>query len=51
MKQAEAICKEMHNRIIKYKDLQDEHGNNIDAWRELDSAIVELQYLLEWAKE
>jgi len=51
MKTAEVICKEINDRIVEYKDLQVEHGNNMDAWRELESAIVELEHLLEWANE
>ena len=51
MKTAEVICKEISDRILEYKDLQDEHGNNMDGWKELESAIHELEHLLEWANE
>lgn len=51
MKSSEAICKEIHDRITDYKGLQMKHNNNMDGCRELESAIHELEHLLEWAKE
>lgn len=52
MKQAEAICKEIHDRIVEYKAMQAKPAyKEMDGWRELESAIHELEHLLEWANE
>lgn len=51
MKTAEVICKEIHDRIIEYKGLQVEHGNDPKAVEDLESTIIELQCVLEWANE
>jgi hypothetical protein len=51
MKSSEAICKEIHDRIAEYKGLQVEHNNDQKAMDELESAIIELQSVLEWANE
>jgi hypothetical protein len=50
MKSSEAICKEIHDRIVEYKGLQMKHNEDM-GWRELESAIIELQSVLEWANE
>lgn len=54
MKSAKAICKEISKRILEYKTMQDRlfRGEDyMDAWNELESAIHELEHLLEWANE
>ncbi len=51
MKQAEVICKEIHDRIAEYKGLQVEHGNDPKAVDELETVIHELEHLLEWINE
>ena len=51
MKSSEQIAKEINDRIVEYKTLQVEHDNNQDAVNELESAIHELEHLLEWINE
>lgn len=51
MKSSEAICKEIHDRIAEYKDLQVEHNNDQNAVDGLETLIHELVHLLEWANE
>jgi len=51
MKQAEVICKEIHDRIFEYKGLQVEHGNDPKAVEDLESVINELIHLIEWINE
>jgi len=51
MKSSEQIVKEINDRIVEYKTLQVEHDNNQDAVNLLESAIHELEHLLEWINE
>ena len=51
MKSSEEIAKEISDRIAEYKVLMVEHNNNQSAVDELESAIHELEHLLEWANE
>jgi len=51
MKSSEQITKEINDRIVEYKTLQVEHDNNQDAVNLLESAIHELEHLLEWINE
>ena len=51
MKSSEQIAKEINDRIVEYKTLQVEHDNNQDAVNLLESAIHELEHLLEWINE
>ena len=50
-KSSEQIAKEINDRIVEYKTLQVEHDNNQDAVNLLESAIHELEHLLEWINE
>jgi len=51
MKSSEQIAKEISDRIAEYKALMVEHNNNQDAVHELESAVHELDHLLEWINE
>ena len=51
MKSSEQIAKEISDRIAEYKVLMVEHNNNQSAVDELESAIHELDHLLEWINE
>ena len=51
MKSSEQIAKEISDRIAEYKVLMVEHNNNQSAVDELESAIHELEHLLEWINE
>ena len=51
MKSSEQIAKEISDRIAEYKHLMVEHNNNQDAVHELESAVHELEHLLEWINE
>jgi len=51
MKSSEQIVKEINDRIVEYKTLQVEHDNSQDAVNLLESAIDELENLLEWINE
>ncbi len=51
MKSSEQIIKEINDRIVEYKPLLVEHDNNQDAVNLLESAIHELEHLLEWINE
>ena len=51
MKSSEQIAKEISDRIVEYKVLMVEHDNNQSAVDELESAIHELEHLLEWINE
>ena len=51
MKSSEQISKEISDRIAEYKVLMVEHNNNQSAVDELESAIHELEHLLEWINE
>ena len=51
MKSSEQIVKEINDRIAEYKVLMVDHDNNQDAVNELESAIHELENLLEWINE
>ena len=51
MKSSEQISKEISDRIAEYKVLMVEHNNNQSAVDELESAVHELEHLLEWINE
>ena len=51
MKSSEQIVKEINDRIAEYKVLAMDHDNNQDAVNELESAVHELENLLEWINE
>jgi len=51
MKSSEQITKEINDRIAEYKVLMIDHDNNQDAVNELESAVHELEHLLEWINE
>ncbi len=51
MKSSEQIVKEISDRIDEYKGLMIDHDNNQDAVNELESAVHELENLLEWINE
>lgn len=51
MKSSEQIIKEINDRIAEYKVLMVDHDNNQDAVNELESAVHELENLLEWINE
>ena len=51
MKSSEEIVKEINDRIAEYKVLMLDHDNNQDAVNELESAVHELENLLEWINE
>ena len=51
MKLRSQIVKEISDRIVEYKTLQVEHDNSQDAVNLLESAIDELENLLEWINE
>ena len=51
MKSSEQIAKEISDRIAEYKVLMVEHNNNQSAVDELESAVHELEHLLEWINE
>ena len=51
MKSSEQIAKEINDRIAEYKGLMIDHDNDQDAVNELQSAIHELDHLLEWINE
>ena len=51
MKTAEAILKEINDRIAEYKGLQVEHNNDPKAVDELETVIHELEHLVEWINE
>ena len=51
MKSSEQIVKEINDRIAEYKVLMVDHDNNQDAVHELESAVHELENLLEWINE
>ena len=51
MKSSEQIVKEINDRLVEYKTLQVEHDNDQDAVNLLESAIHELEHLLEWINE
>ena len=51
MKSSEQIAKEINDRIAEYKVLMLDHDNNQDAVNELESAVHELENLLEWINE
>ena len=51
MKLRSQIVKEISDRIVEYKGLMVEHDNNQDAVNELESAVHELEHLLEWINE
>ena len=51
MKLRSQIVKEISDRIDEYKGLMIDHDNNQDAVHELESAIHELEHLLEWINE
>ena len=51
MKSSEQIAKEINDRIAEYKVLMIDHDNNQDAVNELESAVHELEHLLEWINE
>jgi len=51
MKSSEQIVKEINDRIEEYKGLMIDHDNNQDAVNELESAVHELEHLLEWINE
>ena len=51
MKSSEQIVKEINDRIAEYKVLMVDHDNNQDAVNELESAVHELENLLEWINE
>jgi hypothetical protein len=51
MKLRSQIVKEISDRIVEYKALMVEHNNNQSAVDELESAIHELEHLLEWINE
>jgi allophanate hydrolase subunit 1 len=51
MKLRSQIVKEISDRIAEYKVLMIDHDNNQDAVNELESAVHELENLLEWINE
>lgn len=51
MKSSEQIVKEINDRIAEYKALMVEHDNNQDAVNELESAVHELENLLEYIND
>ena len=51
MKSSEQIVKEINDRIVDNKALMIEHDNDENAVHELQSAINELENLLEWINE
>ena len=51
MKSSEEIVKEINDRIAEYKVLMIDHDNNQDAVNEIESAVHELENLLEWINE
>jgi len=51
MKLRSQIVKEISDRIAEYKVLMIDHDNNQDAVNELESAVHELEHLLEWINE
>ena len=51
MKLRSQIVKEINDRIAEYKVLMVDHDNNQDAVNELESAVHELENLLEWINE
>jgi adenylosuccinate synthase len=52
MKSSEQIAKEISDRIAEYKVMQAKPAyKEMDGWRELESAIHELEHLLEWINE
>ena len=52
MKSSEQIAKEINDRIVEYKVMQAKPAyKEMDGWRELESAIHELEHLLEWINE
>jgi adenylosuccinate synthase len=52
MKLRSQIVKEISDRIVEYKAMQAKPAyNEMDGWRELESAIHELEHLLEWINE
>ena len=51
VKSSEQIVKEINDRIAEYKVLMLDHDNNQDAVNELESAVHELENLLEWINE
>jgi len=51
MKLRSQIVKEISDRIEEYKGLMIDHDNNQDAVNELESAVHELENLLEWINE
>lgn len=51
MKLRSQIIKEINDRIFEYKGLMVEHNNDQSAVDGLESAIHELEHLLEWANE
>lgn len=52
MKSSEQIAKEISDRITEYKAMQVKpEYREMDGWRELESAIHELEHLLEWINE
>lgn len=51
MKSSEQIAKEINDRIADNKALMIEHDNDENAVHELQSAINELENLLEWINE
>jgi len=51
MKLRSQIVKEISDRIAEYKVLMIDHDNNQDAVNEIESAVHELENLLEWINE
>ena len=51
MKSSEEIVKEINDRIDEYKGLMIDHDNNQDAVHQLESAVHELEHLLEWIND
>lgn len=51
MKSSEQIVKEINDRIAEYKVLMVDHDNNQDAVNELESAVHELENLLEYIND
>ena len=51
MKQANEIIEEIEARLLEYKDLGVDHANDQNAVHELESAVNELEHLLNWIKQ
>jgi len=51
MKNATQIIEEIEARLLEYTNLGIDHANDQNAVNELESAVNELQHLLEWIKQ